>query len=237
MTASLLVLANGGQVPDGVTGVRRHVRDYGQSAMIARVEVELPHCNVAYERFTADGPVALLPTGERGFALVWTALPERAEELCRLQQQEFLDQLGLHFGERVGRFIVVAGRTAFPLKLSRTSPVTALHMVVIGNAAQTLHPVAGQGFNLGLRDAWRLAQLVRSTPHERIGDAAMLALYRRRRLPDRMGGICFTDFMATAFALNLPGLASVRGIGMGVLDLLAPAKHFLSRRMSFGAQE
>jgi len=236
MTASLLALANGGRMPEGVTGMHRHVRDYGQSAVVARIEGELPHCNVAYERFSTDGPVALLPTGEHGFALVWTVQPERAEELCRLQQQEFLDQLGLHFGERVGRFVSVSGRAAFALKLSRTVPVTTQHLVTIGNAAQTLHPVAGQGFNLGLRDAWGLAQIVCSTPQERIGDAAMLAQYRRRRLPDRMGGIWITDFLATAFAIDLPGLAAVRGIGMGALDLLVPAKQMLSRKMSFGAQ-
>jgi len=234
--AALLALADGGRLLESIAGMQRHIRDYGQSAVIAHVESELAHGHVAYERFTPDGPVALLPDGERGFALVWTAAPERAQTLCGLPAPEFLEQLGRHFGERVGRFTAVAGRAVFPLKLSRTSPLTSQRLVAIGNAAQTLHPVAGQGFNLGLRDAWTLAQLARNTPRERIGEQAMLAQYSRLRRADRAGGIGFTDFLATAFATDFPGLASIRGLGIGALDLMAPAKSFLSRKMSFGAR-
>jgi 2-octaprenyl-6-methoxyphenol hydroxylase len=235
-SAALLALADGGHSLEGVEGMRRSIREYGQSAMIAQVESEIPHGQVAYERFTAEGPVALLPDGERGFALVWTATPERAQALCQLSEQAFLQALGQHFGDRVGRFIKVAGRAAFPLKFSRTTPLTLPHLVVIGNAAQTLHPVAGQGFNLGLRDAWTLAQLVRTTPVAELGHALMLAQYCRLRQQDRRGGMGFTDFLATTFASDFPGLAAARGLGISALDLFSPAKRFLSRKMSFGAQ-
>lgn len=234
--AQLAVLADGGRSLGALPGMRREVREYGQHALVAQVESELPHDNVAYERFTPAGPLALLPQGERGFALVWTASPEDAALLSALPEAEFLQRLHDHFGDRLGQFIQVSGRATFPLKLSTLRPVVGEHLAVIGNAAQTLHPVAGQGFNLGLRDAWELAHLVRETPLAEIGDAVMLAQYQSRRQLDTDGGIFFTDFLVRAFSNALPGLAPLRGAGLALTELVAPAKRFVAGKMSFGAR-
>lgn len=235
LKASLLVVADGGRSLTDLPGMTREVREYGQCAVVGHVAAELPHGHVAYERFTEEGPVALLPEGERAFALVWTADPAQAEVLCGLDENAFLARLHDHFGDRVGRFLSVEGRGAFPLKLSTLRPVTAPHLAVIGNAAQTLHPVAGQGFNLGLRDAWELALTLRDTLSSEVGEPAMLSRYQSRRTPDTQGGILFTDFLVRTFSNNWPGLGATRGAGLGLLELVAPAKRFVARKMSFGA--
>ena len=236
MSAALAVVADGGRSLDSVQGLKRQQREYGQSAVVARVEAELPHDGVAYERFTADGPVALLPWGKRAFALVWTATPETAERLCSIDEAEFMAQLHAHFGDRVGRFTAVAGRAAFPLKLAWMRPTTAQHMAIIGNAAQTLHPVAGQGFNLGLRDAWELARLIRATPVAELGHKAMLTSYRNLRRMDTGGSMLFTDFLVRVFSNDWPGFGPLRGAGLAALELCQPARDFVVRKMSLGAR-
>jgi len=234
--AALTVIADGGRSLETVAGLSRQVHEYGQSAVVAKIESELPHHGVAYERFTADGPVALLPWGERTYALVWTAAPARAEALCSLDQTTFLEQCHSHFGDRAGRFIAVSGRAAFPLKLAWVRPATAPHLAVIGNAAQTLHPVAGQGFNLGLRDAWDLASLIRATPVADLGSDAMLEKYRAARRLDTGGGMLFTDFLVRAFSNDWPGFGTLRGMGLTALELCAPARNFVVRKLSLGAR-
>jgi 2-octaprenyl-6-methoxyphenol hydroxylase len=235
MSAALAVVADGGRSLSEIPGIHKEIFDYGQSALVARVETELPHGNIAYERFTPRGPLALLPWGERAFAMVWTETPEAAQALCALDEVDFLQRLHAHFSDRQGRFVRVQDRGVFPLKLARARPVTAQRLAVIGNAAQTLHPVAGQGFNLGLRDAWELAQILRATPPQQIGSAAMLAHYQSSRRLDTGGGILFTDFLVRAFSNDIPGFGTLRGCGLAALDLLAPAKRFVTRKMSFGA--
>ncbi len=234
--AALAVIADGGRSLENVPGLTRQIHEYGQSAVVARVEAELPHAGVAFERFTPDGPLALLPWGERTFALVWTASPEHAEALCGLEQTEFLAQCHAHFGDRLGRFVAVSGRAAFPLKLAWIRPVTAPHLAVIGNAAQTLHPVAGQGFNLGLRDAWEMSGLIRETPAPAVGSEDMLRRYRDSRRMDTGGGMLFTDFLVRTFSNDWPGLGMVRGLGLTALDLCKPARDFVTRKMSLGAR-
>ncbi len=235
LDAKLAVVADGGRSLNELPGMQRQVRDYGQSAVVGHVSCEFPHGNVAYERFTPEGPVALLPEGERSFALVWTVNPDAAAILCGLNESEFLQRLHCHFGDRVGRFLTVSGRASFPLKLVTVRPVTASHLAVIGNAAQTLHPVAGQGFNLGLRDAWEMAVTLQQTDPEAIGSAVMLARYRARRKMDTGGGIFFTDLLVRSFSNDWPMLGMARGAALGVLDLFPAAKHFVARKMSFGA--
>jgi 2-octaprenyl-6-methoxyphenol hydroxylase len=235
ISAQLAVLADGGRSLSSIQNLKRKVHEYQQHALVARVHTELPHNGVAYERFTPNGPVALLPWGD-GYALVWTASPERAEALCGLDEQAFLSQLHQHFGDRQGAFVNVTGRSVFPLKLAWVRPVTAERIAVIGNAAQTLHPVAGQGFNLGLRDAWELAQILLSTPTEAIGSEAMLTQYRQSRRLDTGGGMLFTDLLVRTFSTDAPALGAVRGAGLVALELLAPARDFLLRKMSFGAR-
>lgn len=235
ISARLAVVADGGRGLNELPGMRREVREYGQCAVVGKVRSELAHHNVAYERFTQEGPVALLPDGDHGFALVWTVPPATAEMLCALDEPTFLEQLHRHFGDRVGRFLTVSDRTSFPLKLATLRPIVAPHLAVIGNAAQTLHPVAGQGFNLGLRDAWELSLTVRDTVSPQVGSTEMLARYRARRQLDTGGGIFFTDFLVRSFSNDLPGLGMARSAALTLLELLPPAKHFIARKMNFGA--
>jgi len=240
VSAQLAVLADGGRSLNSIQHLKRKVHEYQQHALVAHVETELPHDGVAYERFTPNGPVALLPWGldhdSHGYALVWTASPERAAALCELQEQEFLSRLHEHFGDRLGRFVKVTGRSVFPLKMAWVRPVTAKRIAVIGNAAQTLHPVAGQGFNLGVRDAWSLAQTILDAPRERLGEAASSTAYTAKRRFDILGGSLMTDILVEAFSNDRPLLGSARGAALALLDLAPPLKTLFARKMMFGAQ-
>jgi len=233
--ARLSVLADGGRGLKHIPGIVRSHRDYHQSAVVCQVSTEFPHRNLAYERFTADGPAALLPSGDH-YALVWTATPVRAQSLLALSDADFLVQLHAHFGDRQGRFLSATPRTSFPLGLSRSQPVTREHLALIGNAAQVLHPVAGQGFNMGLRDAWELAQATLACAPQTIGDAAMLRGYAAGRRVDTQGGIFFTDLLVRGFSNRIPGLRQARGLALSALDALPPVKSFVVRRMIFGAK-
>ncbi len=235
VTASLLVLADGGRSLAQVRGVERQVVDYGQTALICHVTTELPHRNTAYERFTPFGPLALLPSGT-GFDLVWTAAPEEAEALLQLDDPAFLAKLHERFGDRLGAFTSAGRRASFPLSLKYARPVTAQRMALIGNAAQTMHPVAGQGFNLGLRDAWELGEAIMRVPRAEIGNAAMLTQYREGRSPDTAGSILFTDALVRVFSNDYHGINIGRGLGLAALDLLPAAKRFVARKMIFGAK-
>lgn len=228
LQARLAVIADGGAVSDAGS------EDYQQCAVTARVVSERPHNNIAYERFTPQGPLALLPDGE-GWALVWTTTPLRALHLCAADAADFLVQLQDEFGGRVGRFTAVSARTSHALRRRRAS-AAAEHVVFIGNAAQTLHPVAGQGFNLGLRDAWELAEQIIEGGPELLGSRAGLQAYQRRRSVDRGGGIGFTHGLVRLFSNDLPPLRFARGMGLALLGSVPPLKNFLARRMTFGAR-
>jgi 2-octaprenyl-6-methoxyphenol hydroxylase len=227
----LIVIADGGRTTTP-TGFER---DYAQRAVVCDVRTELPHGNLAYERFTPDGPAALLPKGD-AYGLVWTTNPVDAERIVALDDTAFLAALYQHFGGRRGRFLSATPRRQFPLRLSLTRTDTASGVVRIGNAAHTLHPVSGQGFNIGLRDAWELAALSAETPPELIGSAAMLRTYARSRRADVLGGAGFTDFLVRAFSNDIAPLRHARGLGLTALELVPPLKHFVARRMIFGAR-
>lgn len=233
LAAPLVVVADGGRGEDAPAP--RFERQYDQVAVVCEVETELPHANRAYERFTPEGPAALLPKGA-GYALVWTARRGGAERIVSLADAEFLDALYRHFGGRQGRFLRASPRKAFPLRLAYTGSQAGGRVVRIGNAAQTLHPVAGQGFNIGLRDAWELASLAGDTPAGEIGSAAMLAAYARGRRADVLGGLGFTDFLVRTFSNDIALLRHARGIGLMALEALPPLKAFVARRMIFGAR-
>jgi 2-octaprenyl-6-methoxyphenol hydroxylase len=141
-----------------------------------------------------------------------------------------------HFGDRQGRFLWAGKRASFPLSLKTSKPLTLPRTVLIGNAAQTLHPVAGQGFNIGLRDAWELAQAILTSPREQIGSQAMLSAYAAGRRLDTGGGIFFTDLLVRGFSNDLPVLREARAAALSALDLLPPLKNFVVRRMIFGAK-
>jgi len=235
VTASLLVLADGGRSLGQVSGVERHVVDYDQTAVICHVTAQRPRPHVAFERFTPFGPMALLPSGA-GYDLVWTARPDEAECLLQLDDSAFLDKLHERFGDRLGAFTHVGKRASFPLSLKYARPVTAQRMALIGNAAQAMHPVAGQGFNLGLRDAWELGEAIINTPHAEIGNPDMLQRYRDGRRSDTGGSILFTDLLVRLFSNDYAGVALGRGLGLAALDLLPGAKRLVARKMIFGAK-
>ncbi|ODU40934.1 MAG: 2-polyprenyl-6-methoxyphenol hydroxylase [Thiobacillus sp. SCN 63-374] len=233
LTAPLVVVADGGR---GETApVPRFERDYDQTAVVCEVQTELPHANQAFERFTPEGPAALLPKKNQ-YALVWTASNADAQRIAALSDSEFLAALYRHFGGRQGLFLQASPRKTFPLKLAWTGSEAAARVVRIGNAAQTLHPVAGQGFNIGLRDAWELASLCGDTAAGEIGSAAMLAAYTRGRRADVFGGLGFTDFLVRTFSNDIGLLRHARGLGLLALETLPPLKIFVARRMMFGAR-
>jgi 2-octaprenyl-6-methoxyphenol hydroxylase len=232
--ASLLVIADGGGNLGAQAGASTHTRDYAQVAVVANVSVSTPHRNRAFERFTPDGPVALLPHGSQ-YALVWSAKPEQARSLLELDDARFLQRLQAHFGDRAGRFVAVTPRASFPLSLRVARSPSLDRVLLLGNAAQTLHPIAGQGFNLGLRDAWTLAEMMQHRPLDADALPAIAAEFRRARRPDRFAGIGMTDALATIFSNDLPPLRAARGMGLFLLDLLPPAKRMLMRRMIFGS--
>lgn len=229
----LAVLADGGRSLEDAAGLKRDTKEYGHDALISKVRAELPHQNIAYERFTKDGPMALLPNGEHDFSLVWTGRSDLIQPLLQLSDEAFLNKFHAEFGDRVGRFLSVEKRMTFPLKLSRLTTVDTPHLVVIGNAAQTMHPVAGQGFNVGLRDAEVLARHIVEAMQP-LGSPAMLQAYRSSRVRDTRGGLMFTDFLVNVFSNDLLGVAPIRSASLGLFDLLAPVKQYLVGKMSFG---
>ncbi len=188
LKSRLLVLADGGLNRD--TG---RVTQYGQRAIVAEVATERAASGTAWERFTFEGPLALLPFEDR-HALVWSATPATVDELRGLPEREFLARLRQAFGGKLGEFRSTGPRSTFPLSLRRGAIQPAHRVLAIGNAAQTLHPVAGQGFNLGLRDAWELARMLLDVAKEEVGAPHLLARFARSRSLDRYAGIGFTDF-------------------------------------------
>jgi 2-octaprenyl-6-methoxyphenol hydroxylase len=230
-SARLLAVADGGALP--VAPVR--TREYGQAAVTTCVTCGIPHQNVAYERFTPEGPLAILPDGE-AVALVWTTTPEHAQQLCALTETGFLAQLQRSFGSRLGRFKSAGGRAWYPLALKVAAHIAEPRTVVLGNAAQTLHPVAGQGLNLGLRDAWELAAMLRDCDRAEIGGPRQILAYAARRRLDRGGGILFTDTLVRLFSNEFTSLRLARGLGLAVLGAVPPARDFVVRRMTFGAR-
>ena len=230
--ASLVVYAEGAIENDSDNATV--LRDYGQQAVIcsAALAAATPHRHVAYERFTPQGPLALLPLG-KDLAVVYSCPAQDAAALAALPDVEFLARLQQHFGGRL-TFTAVSPRHLFPLALRyRKSPVGP-RSVWLGNAAQTLHPVAGQGFNLALRDTWELARTLVNAADP--GDPAVLQRYARARRLDRRGAIGFTDTLIRVFGSNDPLLRHARGLGLLALDLLPPARSFVARRMLFGAR-
>ncbi|HKQ23496.1 MAG TPA: FAD-dependent oxidoreductase [Burkholderiales bacterium] len=232
--ARLLVIADGGASLGKRAGASIKVRDYRQEAIVASVATSLPHGQRAYERFTTDGPVALLPFEDR-YALVWTAAPAAATRISAMNDKCFLECLQAHFGDRAGRFLSVAGRARFPLALRYAANPVLPRSVLLGNAAQALHPIAGQGFNLGLRDAWDLADLIQRRDDRDPGSAACLAAYRSARRLDRLGGIAVTDSLVRIFSNDFAPLRAARGAGLALLDIAPPAKRAFMQRMIFGA--
>lgn len=217
-------------------------RDYEQSALVGLVEVENALPYQAWERFTSEGPLAVLPShfGTNILNLVWCGTPQSSKNRLELNEADFLKSLQAEFGSRVGRFLKVQDRRLYELGLNYRKEITKGKEVWIGNAAQTLHPVAGQGLNLGLRDAYLLAEKLSnlfSRPEEEktaLAVEVVLSEYAQSRKADRTATIGLTDFMARVFTSNLPPLALARGLALSALQWLPPIKTALARQMMFG---
>jgi 2-octaprenyl-6-methoxyphenol hydroxylase len=219
-------------------GVDAESRDYEQTAVITTILPQKFHDGVAYERFTAGGPLALLPLEGGRCTLVLTLRKDQAEAAMGWSDAEFLAEVQRRFGFRLGRFLKVGRRVPYPLSLTRAARTSAGRCVIVGNAAQGLHPVAGMGFNLGLRDVASLAELIAEHRHESdfdAGRAALLAEYDAWRASDRADVIAFTDGLVRTFASPLGLVKRLRDLGLLAFDLLPPAKAALSR-LSTGAR-
>jgi 2-octaprenyl-6-methoxyphenol hydroxylase len=201
--------------------------DYEQTAIITNVATRKFHDYVAYERFTATGPLAVLPLADGRCTVVWTLVPEAAQATMQLDDATFLERLQERFGFRLGRFTRVGRRHAYPLALTRAEERVGRRVVIIGNAAQGLHPIAGQGFNLGLRDVATLAEVVADS-RATLGEDSMLGRYDEWRRTDRRGVIAFTDGLVRLFGNPLGSVKMARDLGMLLFDVLPPAKSALS---------
>jgi 2-octaprenyl-6-methoxyphenol hydroxylase len=236
--ARLVVAADGAQsAVRSAFGVAAEVRDYEQTAVITTVLPQRFHEYVAYERFTATGPMALLPLADGRCTLVLTLKPDVAKAALAWSDQEFIAEVQRRFGFRLGRFLKVGRRVPYPLSLTRSDRLSSGRCVIVGNAAQGLHPVAGMGFNLGLRDAASLAELVADNQRARqsdLGGGTVQADYDAWRAADRGGIIAFTDGLIRVFSNPLGAVQRLRNLGLLAFDVLPPAKSALSR-LSTGA--
>jgi 2-octaprenyl-6-methoxyphenol hydroxylase len=229
----LLVAADGGDSPiRSHLGIRAQQWRYGYTAVIANVTPGRPHQGVAFERFTDSGPMAMLPMTDDRCSLVWTQPDAAAPELLDLDDETFLARLQERFGFRLGRLRRVGRRAAYPLTLKRVKETTRHRLVLIGNAAHTLHPVAGQGFNLGLRDVAELAEVLAEARRagEDPGSAAVLKRYATRRRTDQRRVALLTDVLARLFVNPLLPVRLGRSMGLLALDLTPPIKHVLTRQ-------
>ena len=235
LEARLVVAADGARSAIRTAcGIAASERDYGQHAVIANVATERFHDFVAYERFAPSGPIALLPLANGHCGVVWTLPPPEAEIVLQLPEPAFLARLQEHFGFRLGRFTRVGGRAAYPLALTQSGKQVAGRVVVIGNAAQGLHPIAGQGFNLGLRDVATLAEVIADDLAQHGADAdpgaaAVLERFAEWRRADRRTVIALTDGLVRLFGARLAPLRAARGAGLLLFDLVTPAKQAFAR--------
>ena len=228
----MAVAADGaGSVLRASAGIEAEVEDYDQIAIVVNAATERPNTGEAFERFTASGPLAVLPVTGGGYAVVWAVSPERAAELISLDEAGFAAELLNAFGWRAGRWTRIGRRNSYPLTLTRAEETVSGRVVLIGNAAQALHPVAGQGFNLGLRDAATLAEMLASGS---IADfapttAELLEKFAAWRAEDRKGVTRFTDGLVKLFGSDTPGVGLVRNFGLLLFDMSPAAKRALSR--------
>jgi 2-octaprenyl-6-methoxyphenol hydroxylase len=238
LEARLVVAADGAQsMVRAAFGVAAESRDYRQTAVITAVLPQRFHEYVAYERFTESGPLALLPLEDGRCTLVLTLDPTQAQVAMSWSDAEFITEVQRRFGFRLGRFLQVGRRVPYPLALTRSEHTSAGRCVIVGNAAQGLHPVAGMGFNLGLRDVASLAELVaehRALGHADLGRGPLQAEYDAWRAADRGGIIAFTDGLVRIFASPLGAVQRLRNLGLLAFDLMPPAKAALAR-LSTGA--
>lgn len=243
--ARLVVAADGAQsLVRTAAGIEARRDDYDQTAVVAAVRTDRASDGTAFERFTPDGPMALLPLrppqAGHWYTLVWAARPQDAQSLLALEAPAFLARWQQAFGWRAGRAVQLGQRASYPLTLVRAAEAVAPRTVLLGNASQSLHPVAGQGFNLGLRDAAELAEVLvdaRRAGATDVGAPDLLSRYAAARHADRQGVVRFTDTLVRVFSDDSPAWAAVRDAGLLLFDVLPPAKQALSRvSLGFGGR-
>ena len=229
--ARLVVAADGAHsVVRSAAEIDAAVEDYDQVAIVANVAAERPHDGTAYERFTPSGPLAVLPLFDGSYGVIWSCTPADAATVLSFDDGSYLRELQTRFGWRAGKFVRAGRRASYPLKLTRAAATTATRTVLIGNAAQALHPVAGQGFNLGLRDAAMLAEVIANAgPGVDVGSPDLLQRFSKWREADRTGVVRFTDGLVKLFGDRRPGMGILRNLGLLMFDLAPPAKSALAR--------
>lgn len=230
LECDLAILADGGR--SGLReklGIHAHTTPYGQTALISNISSAIPHQGTAFERFTDAGPMALLPLSDKRSVLIWTREPAQAQRLYTLPDKQFLEELQACFGYRLGAIEQVGSRHLYPLSLVESSEQVRAHLVVLGNAAHSLHPVAGQGYNLSLRDSMALAECLLSGP-DTPGDLATLQRFQNNQQRDQELTIGFSDRVTRLFSNGKPLLASGRNLGLLGLDLIPPAKRWFARQ-------
>lgn len=239
LRARLVIAADGANsLVRQTMGLEAEVEDYRQVAVVAHVRASRKADGTAFERFTTEGPFAVLPLHDGAYGVVWTLAPAAATRVLAMTDDEYLAALQTAFGWRIGRLLGVGKRSSYPLKLSRARAITGHRVALIGNAAQGLHPVAGQGFNLGLRDAATLAECLaelvgREGPGCDVGVATVLNDFAARREADRDGVTRFTDGLVKLFGDTRPGIPLLRDLGLLLFDLSPTAKQAMSR-LSWG---
>ncbi len=236
LSAPLVVMADGGRSElRAAMGIDYTEQDYHQHALVANVALDRAHQGVAYERFTEQGPIALLPIesadGQARMGLVWTLSDERIDEVLALSDTAFLAQLQQAFGFRAGAITRVGERFSYPLKLRLAQEQARTGLVVLGNAAHSLHPIAGQGFNLAIRGVAQLAELIieRTKAGQPLADLEALQNFVELRRRDQQRTISFGDTSLKLFMNQNPAVRLGRSAGLQLLDLIPPARTLLAR--------
>lgn len=230
LTAKLLVVADGANSPTRqLANIEFTTKPYQQAAIIANIEVAAGHNNHAFERFTEHGPMALLPMSNNRYSLVWCMEPEQIEATLALDDAAFVNALQTAFGYRAGQFTKVGMRTSYPLVYGRAESLTAHRTVLIGNAGHAIHPIAGQGFNLGLRDVQLLSALI--TKDKPLGDYHLIADYAKQRKQDINTVMSLTDGLVRLFSNSSRLLAFGRSCGLLAMSLSDTFKTPLAKQL------
>lgn len=229
----LLVAADGGgSTLRQLAHIHEQITDYQQNAIVANLSTEWPHHHTAYERFTADGSLALLPLPDQRCNLVWVMPQATADSALKWPESLFLERLQQQFGYRLGTLSRLGQRQSFPLQQIRPTALTKPRMVLLGNAAHTLHPIAAQGLNLGLRDVAVLANLLQSqTRNSDPGDPELLKAYCQQRQPDQQRTMRLTHGLVRLFGSSSPPIKRARRSGLLLLDHLPWGKNALAHQM------
>lgn len=233
ISTKLLIVSDGGQSKTGsLVGMRSDLTSYGQTAIITNVNTQLAHENIAYERFTSQGPIAFLPMNvgnsnkaskQHSMSVVWCLDQQFSEQKLHLSEQAFLQELTSLFGHKLGKLMACSKRYSYPLSLSKSYPFVSYRAISVGNAAQSLHPIAGQGFNLGVRDVADLVNTVKGATDP--GDFALIQQYKKCRQADKDDTVFATEALVKLFSNQYTPLVIARNIGLLGLNAFSGPKH------------